>query len=61
MKYIVNDTCIGCGLCEGICPEIFSMTDGNTAVAIKVDVPEDAMDSASEAMTGCPVGAIVEA
>ncbi len=61
MKYIVNDTCIGCGLCEGTCPEVFSMADGNAAVAIEADVPEDALDSAAEAMTGCPVGAIEEA
>jgi len=61
MKYIVNDTCIGCGLCEGTCPEVFSMTDGNVAVAIEADVPEDALDSTAEAMTGCPVGAIEEA
>ena len=24
MKYVVNDGCIGCGLCEGTCPEVFS-------------------------------------
>lgn len=27
MKYVVNDGCIGCELCEGTCPEVFSMTD----------------------------------
>ena len=34
MKYIVNEGCIGCGLCEATCPEVFSMSDAGTAVAI---------------------------
>ena len=35
MKYVVNDGCIGCGLCEGTCPEVFSMTDEGVAKAIE--------------------------
>jgi len=61
MKYVVNDTCIGCGLCEGTCPEVFSMTDEGVAKAIETEVPESVLDSAAEAMNGCPVGAIEEA
>ena len=34
MKYFVNDGCIGCGLCEGTCPEVFHMTDAGVAAAI---------------------------
>ena len=33
MKYHVNDSCIGCGLCTSTCPEVFSMGDDNKAVA----------------------------
>ncbi len=36
MKYTVNDGCIGCGLCEGTCPEVFSMTGENVAKAISM-------------------------
>ena len=61
MKYFVNDGCIGCGLCAGTCPEVFSMSDSGVAVAIDVEVPEEVLDSAAEAMDGCPVGAIEEA
>ena len=61
MKYHVNDSCIGCGLCAGTCPEVFSMSDEGVAVAIDSEVPEGALDSAAEAMDGCPVGAIGEA
>ena len=41
MKYVVNDGCIGCGICEGMCPEVFAMTDAGVAVAIEDDVAED--------------------
>lgn len=61
MKYCVNDECIGCGLCAGTCPEVFSMSDAGVAVAIEAEVPEGALDSAAEAKDGCPVGAIEEA
>jgi len=61
MKYIVNEGCIGCGLCEATCPEVFSMSDAGVAVAIESEVPEEVLDTAAEAKEGCPVGAIEEA
>ena len=61
MKYHVNGGCIGCGLCAGTCPVVFSMSDDGIAVAIEAEVPAEALESAAEAMEGCPVGAIEEA
>ena len=61
MKYFVNDGCIGCGLCAGTCPNVFSMSDEGVAVAIETVVPEEALDSAAEAKDNCPVSAIEEA
>jgi len=61
MKYVVNGGCVGCGLCAGTCPEVFSMTDAGVAKAIESEVPEAVLDSAAAAMDGCPVGAIEEA
>lgn len=61
MKYFVNDGCIGCGLCAGTCPDVFSMSDDGVAVAIDMDVPEDSLETAAEAKDNCPAGAIEEA
>ena len=61
MKYVVNEGCIGCGLCAGTCPEVFSMGDDGLADAIDAEVPAEALDTAAEAKENCPVGAIEEA
>ncbi len=60
MRYFVNDSCIGCGMCAGTCPEIFSMTDEGVAKAKDGDVPAELEDSALRACEECPVGAIEE-
>lgn len=57
MKAFVNDSCIGCGLCEGTCPAVFHMNDNGVAEAIG-EVPADQEDAAREACDGCPVAAI---
>lgn len=55
---IDRDTCIGCGMCEGICPEVFEM-DGESIAVIKGQPTEATQETAIEAMSGCPVGAIL--
>ena len=56
--YVDKDTCIGCGLCPAICPEIFEMEDDGKAVASQNEVPENLVHSAKEAEDQCPVTAI---
>lgn len=58
MKFFVNDTCIGCGLCTSTCPEVFSMNGSGVAVAIEEEVPSECVESAEKAHDGCPVSAI---
>lgn len=60
MKYYVNENCIGCGLCVNTCPEVFSMSDAGTAVAIDAEVPVEHTGEAANAAHGCPVDAIEE-
>ena len=59
MKATVDrDTCISCGLCVSICPNVFIM-DGENIAIVKVDTI-DVMDEvdAREAAKQCPVSAI---
>ena len=58
MKFKVDqELCIGCGACEGTCPEVFKLIDDKSQV--KLDpVPEEFQESALEAEDGCPVEAI---
>ncbi len=53
----VNENCIGCGLCVGICPEVFSMTDSKTAKANDT-IPPEQENAVHEAADSCPVDAI---
>ncbi len=61
MKYFINETCIGCGVCIDLCPDIFSMGDSGVAVAKDMEVPENLLDSAREAREECPSESIEEA
>ncbi|MDA3731184.1 ferredoxin [Niameybacter massiliensis] len=53
-----KDICIGCGLCESTCSEIFTIEDDGLAVAIEGDILESLVEQAEEAKDGCPVSAI---
>lgn len=57
MRVYVNDECIGCGLCEGTCPEVFTINVDGVAEAV-VDIDEDFEDAVQEAADNCPAAAI---
>ena len=56
----VNENCIGCGACTGICPEVFDLNADGVAENILGEVPAELLDAAKEAAECCPVGAIEE-
>ena len=51
----VNDSCIGCGACVSICPEVFELNENGKSI---VKQKETDLDCAKEAKETCPVGAI---
>ncbi|MEA2066251.1 MAG: ferredoxin [Thermotogota bacterium] len=53
--YVDKDACIGCGVCEGLCPEVFEMTDDGKAQA---KVPETEAACVQDAADSCPTQAI---
>ncbi|MCK5123501.1 MAG: ferredoxin [Candidatus Pacebacteria bacterium] len=48
-----QELCVGCGVCAGLCPDVFEMQDdGKAKVVSKNDCDHN------EAINNCPVGAI---
>ena len=52
-----QETCIGCGLCPEICPEVFQM-EGEKAIAYVDIVPAAVEAQCEQAADECPVAAI---
>jgi NAD-dependent dihydropyrimidine dehydrogenase PreA subunit len=55
MAYVINDSCISCGTCEGECP-VNAISDGGSQFVINA---ETCIDCGSCAAV-CPVSAISE-
>ena len=60
MKVTVNqDMCISCGACEATCPNVFEI--GEDGAEVKADViAETDVETATEALEGCPTSAITK-
>ena len=53
---IDKEKCIGCGMCESVCPEVFEINnDMKAQVKIQKKIP-----CVKEAVENCPVAAIKE-
>lgn len=55
--YVDQDTCIGCGLCCGVCDSVFRLNDDGKSEAFQ-DVTESNKNEAQDAIDSCPVSAI---
>ncbi|MRR11016.1 ferredoxin [bacterium] len=59
MKAVVDrDLCIGCGLCEDTCPEVFRLEDDGIAVVINEDPGPELYGAVRDSADLCPVEAI---
>jgi ferredoxin len=59
MKAVVDqDLCIGCGICEGIAPEVFSLAAEPYAEVLQDPIAEENQEAAKEAAEECPEAAI---
>lgn len=58
MKAAIDDSCIGCGLCESIASEVFEMGDDGKAHVIKKELSTDDTDAVQEAVDSCPTQSI---
>lgn len=52
-----KDLCIGCGMCESSCSDVFVMQD-NIAVVKEAAVPESMQECVQQTAKDCPVEAI---
>ncbi len=60
MKPKINaEECIGDGICEEICPEVFELRDDGLAYVIDEDPPENLNDKIEESVEECPTSAII--
>lgn len=50
---IEKENCIGCALCEGICPDGIKMTNR------KAEIIDENVDCIKDAADACPRGAII--
>ena len=58
MKFKVNEGCIGCGMCVGTCPGVFSFGPDGTAIAAENETATGDEATAMDALSGCPVSVI---
>jgi ferredoxin len=59
MKVTVDkDLCLGCGICEGLVPEVFSLEHEPVAEVLLNPVPEKYWDLTRQAAEECPEVAI---
>lgn len=52
--FVDSDTCMGCGVCETICPKVFALGDDPVAKVLVDVVPPELEGDVRDAMDQCP-------
>jgi ferredoxin len=62
MKPTVNDSCIACGTCEAICPEVFKVAEvDGKMIATVLEADYAALEGKiDESISACPVQSITK-
>lgn len=56
---IIDDRCVGHGMCKLACPEIFELSDEDGhAFVMRADVPPELAEAVRQAERGCPEQAV---
>ncbi len=55
---IDRDGCIGCGLCESICPEVFKLDEEGKAYASEGNIDAEYKNGCLSSAKDCPVSVI---
>lgn len=59
MKATVNrDECIGCGICESYCPDVYTLDEEGKSEVILDPIPAELEACAQEGADACPVSVI---
>lgn len=56
--HIDDEQCKGHGVCWGLCPDVFELTDDGYATTLVTEVPERFADAVRTAVVQCPERAI---
>ncbi|MEG0025938.1 MAG: ferredoxin [Bacilli bacterium] len=56
---IISDSCIGCGACQALVPNVFSLNDEGIAEVIVDNINSKLDDEVNDAIDSCPTGAIL--
>jgi ferredoxin len=54
-----EDLCLGCGICEGLAPEVFSLANEPFAEVLLDPVPEEYAEAVIQSIEECPEEAII--
>ena len=58
MVKVSKDSCIGCGACQALVPNVFDLDDDGLAYVLENAKIEENIDNIKEAADNCPTSAI---